>query len=128
MAATCITRRFAAISAIGRTAMSDDKALVPAGAEQPDRESTLEVPKQNGPVNEVSGNARMFPVVGIGSSAGGLEALKKLLTATPPDSGMAFVLIQHLDPTHESLMVDLLARYTTMKVVQIENDMPVEPD
>ncbi len=75
-----------------------------------------------------NGHGQPFPVVGIGSSAGGLEALKKLLVALPPDTGMAFVLIQHLDPTHESLMVDLLTRYTTMKVVQIENDMPVEPD
>ena len=69
-----------------------------------------------------------FPVVGIGCSAGGLDALKKLFSVMPSDSGMAFVLLQHLDPTHESLMVELLARHTTMNVVQIENDMPVEPD
>ena len=73
-------------------------------------------------------DGRPFPVVGIGSSAGGLDTLKRFLSATPADSGMAFVLVQHLDPTHESLMVDLLGRHTTMKVVQIENDMPVEPN
>jgi two-component system CheB/CheR fusion protein len=87
-----------------------------------------ESPEKKGSEEEPGGNGQPFPVVGVGSSAGGLEALKKFLTATPPNTGMAFVLIQHLDPTHESLMVDLLARYTTMNVVQIENDMPVEPD
>ena len=69
-----------------------------------------------------------FPVVGIGASAGGLEAFKAFLGAMPPDSGMAFVLVQHLDPTHESMMTDLLAKYTAMRVRQIEDDMPVEPN
>ena len=57
---------------------------------------------------------RAFRVVGIGASAGGLDAFKKLFSAMPADSGMAFVLIPHLDPTHESLMVELLAKQTTM--------------
>jgi two-component system CheB/CheR fusion protein len=98
------------------------------GSEDSVEQITPESPEQKGTAEDLNGSTQTFPVIGIGSSAGGLEALKKFLTATPPDSGMAFVLIQHLDPTHESLMVDLLARYTTMKVVQIENDMPVEPD
>jgi two-component system CheB/CheR fusion protein len=97
--------------------------------EEPVENIPARSPEQKGAGNEPdNGHGQPYPVVGIGSSAGGLEALKKFLTATPPDTGMAFVLIQHLDPTHESLMVDLLARYTAMKVVQIENDMPVEPD
>ena len=50
------------------------------------------------------------PVAGIGASAGGLEAFKKFFAAMPADSGIAFVLIPHLDPKHESLMVELLAR------------------
>ena len=50
---------------------------------------------------------RRFPIVGIGASAGGLDAFKALLAATPPDTGMAFVLIQHLDPLHASLMAEL---------------------
>ncbi len=58
------------------------------------------------------------PVVGIGASAGGLEALKKFFAAMPADSGIAFVLIPHLDPTHESLMTDLLARHTHMPVLE----------
>ena len=69
-----------------------------------------------------------FQVVGIGASAGGLEAFKKLLDALPADSGMAFILIQHLDPTHESMMVDLLAGHTTMKVQQAADGMPLERD
>jgi two-component system CheB/CheR fusion protein len=66
------------------------------------------------------------PVAGIGASAGGLDAFKKLFAAMPPDSGVAFVLVPHLDPAHESLMVELLARHTTMPVVEAQNDMPVE--
>ena len=59
-----------------------------------------------------------FPVVGIGASAGGLEACTKLLSALPSDNGMAFILVQHLDPTHESMMAELLAHRTAMTVVQ----------
>jgi two-component system, chemotaxis family, CheB/CheR fusion protein len=53
-----------------------------------------------------------FPVTGVGASAGGLDALKRFFKAMPADSGMAFVLVPHLDPTHESLMVELVARQT----------------
>jgi two-component system CheB/CheR fusion protein len=67
-----------------------------------------------------------FPVVGIGASAGGLEACTKLLGALPPDNGMAFILVQHLDPTHESMMAELLAHRTAMTVVQATNGMPLE--
>jgi two-component system, chemotaxis family, CheB/CheR fusion protein len=58
------------------------------------------------------------PVAGIAASAGGLDAFKKFFAAMPADSGVAFVLIPHLDPKHESLMVELLARYTKMPVVE----------
>src|SRR5690349_9978666 len=69
-----------------------------------------------------------FPVVGIGASAGGLDAFRKFFSNMPADSGLAFVLIPHLDPTHASLMVDLLARSTAMPVVEAEEDMAVEAD
>src|SRR3984893_329291 len=69
-----------------------------------------------------------FLVVGLGASAGGLEALNKLFDALPPDTGMAFVLIQHLDPTHKSMMVGLLAGHTSMKVLEAAEDMPIERD
>jgi two-component system, chemotaxis family, CheB/CheR fusion protein len=57
-----------------------------------------------------------FSVVGLGASAGGLDACRKLVGALPAGNGMAFILVQHLDPTHESMMVDLLAAHTPMVV------------
>ena len=67
-------------------------------------------------------------MVGVGASAGGLDAFKKLFGAMPVDSGMAFVLIPHLDPTHESLMVELLAKQTAMPVTEARDGMPVRPN
>src|SRR5690242_13046794 len=69
-----------------------------------------------------------FPVVGLGASAGGLDAFKRLFDALPPNSGMAFVLIQHLDPKHESMMADLLAGHTPMKVLQAADGMHLHRD
>ncbi|HYH63885.1 MAG TPA: chemotaxis protein CheB [Urbifossiella sp.] len=69
-----------------------------------------------------------FPVVGIGASAGGLEAFSEFLQACPADAGMAYVLIQHLPPDRESLLTELLARQTVMPVVQVEDGQPVEPN
>ncbi|HXQ20589.1 MAG TPA: chemotaxis protein CheB [Candidatus Acidoferrales bacterium] len=68
----------------------------------------------------------MCPIVGIGASAGGLDAFKKFFSALPAESGMAFVLIQHLDPTRESLTAELVGTYTRMRVVQAEDGMRVE--
>lgn len=68
-----------------------------------------------------------FPIVGVGASAGGLEAFTHLLGAIPPRLGMAFVLIQHLDPTHPSRLVEALARKTEMPVHEIQDGMIVEP-
>ncbi|MFZ1109053.1 MAG: chemotaxis protein CheB [Rhodomicrobium sp.] len=72
--------------------------------------------------------ARGFPIVGIGASAGGLDAFKALLTALPPDTGMAFVLVQHLDPIHVSLMAGLLSSHTAMPVTQAAEGASVEPN
>jgi two-component system CheB/CheR fusion protein len=69
-----------------------------------------------------------FPIVGIGASAGGLEAFSKLLHRLPADTGMALVLIQHLDPTHESILTTLLSRATRMPVQEATHQMPVEPN
>jgi len=69
-----------------------------------------------------------FPVVGVGASAGGLEAFRELLKHLPTDTGMAFVLIQHLDPHHESLLAPLLARTTSMPVSEARDNMKVEPN
>lgn len=67
-------------------------------------------------------------VVGIGASAGGLEALRSFFSAMPADSGMAFVVIQHLAPDYKSLMVELLARLTPMPIKRAEDGMLVEPN
>jgi two-component system CheB/CheR fusion protein len=72
--------------------------------------------------------AAPFPIVGIGASAGGLEAFEQFFTHTPPETGMAFVLIQHLDPKHKSILSELVQRYTKMKVHEVEDGMVVEPD
>ncbi len=69
-----------------------------------------------------------FPVVGVGASAGGADAFRRFLSVLPADSGMAFVLIQHLDPNHESLMASLLAHHTKMTVTQVEGRTAVKPN
>lgn len=73
-------------------------------------------------------SSNLFPVVGIGASAGGLDAFKKLLKAIPENSGMAYVLVQHLDPTHESLLPELLQKVTAIPVLEITDDIKVQPD
>lgn len=67
-------------------------------------------------------------VVGIGASAGGLEAFTQLLENLPDDTGMAFVLVQHLDPNHKSILTEILSRSTTMPVSEVEDKTAVKPD
>ncbi|MDB6147197.1 MAG: cheBR [Spartobacteria bacterium] len=69
-----------------------------------------------------------FPIVGIGTSAGGLEALENFLLRVPKNPGMAFVIVQHLDPTRKGIMPELLQRATGMKVIQVKDRMKVEKD
>ena len=69
-----------------------------------------------------------FSIVAIGASAGGLDACRLLLDAAPPESGLAFILVQHLDPTHESMLAELLAGHTSMKVCQATDGMTIEPE
>ncbi|MES2839624.1 MAG: chemotaxis protein CheB [Pseudomonadota bacterium] len=66
------------------------------------------------------------PVVALGASAGGLEAFEQFLRAMPQDSGMGFVLVQHLDPTHHSILAEILQRSTRMPVVEATDGMPVQ--
>src|SRR6478609_10675122 len=80
------------------------------------RKKTLAAPKRN------------FPIVGVGASAGGLEAFRSLLQALPAKTGMAFVLVQHLDPEHESLLTRLLSHATRMPVTEVVEGVSVEPD
>jgi len=69
-----------------------------------------------------------FPIVGIGASAGGLEALEQFLKCVPLDSGIAFVVVQHLDPNHKNIMTELLQRVTKLKVQQITARVVVRPN
>src|SRR5438105_15220441 len=69
-----------------------------------------------------------FYVVGLGASAGGLEALRSFFAAVPAKSGVAFVVIQHLAPAYRSRMVELLATHTTVPVSQIEDGVTIQPD
>lgn len=67
-------------------------------------------------------------LVGIGASAGGLDACRQFLRALPAGHGMSFILVQHLDPTHDSMMAELLAGHTTMAVFEATDHMPIEPE
>jgi two-component system CheB/CheR fusion protein len=67
-------------------------------------------------------------IVGIGASAGGLEAFMRLLERLPNDTGMAFVLVQHMDPKHKSALTEILSRITSMPVSEVENKTVVKPD
>ncbi|OIR05637.1 chemotaxis protein methyltransferase [mine drainage metagenome] len=69
-----------------------------------------------------------FHVVGIGASAGGLEAFEQFFRSIPPDSGMAFVLVSHLDPDHDSMLTEILQRTTSMPVVEAQDHVKVEPN
>ncbi|MBA2744817.1 MAG: histidine kinase, partial [Flavisolibacter sp.] len=70
----------------------------------------------------------LFPVVGIGASAGGLDAFKRLLKAIPEKSGMAYIIVQHLDPNHKSILTELLQKITPIPVEEITDNVEVRPD
>ncbi|MGE5191336.1 MAG: chemotaxis protein CheB, partial [Deltaproteobacteria bacterium] len=96
----------------------------PAAAPEAPKESPLPAPEAE--IVDTRPERLGPPVAGIGASAGGLDAFKKFFTAMPADSGIAFVLIPHLDPKHESLMVELISRHTTMPVVEAADGMAIE--
>jgi two-component system, chemotaxis family, CheB/CheR fusion protein len=77
---------------------------------------------------EVEKSEAGFPIIGIGASAGGLEALELFLKNVPNDSGIAFVIVQHLDPTRKDLMVELLQRITILQVIQVMERTVVQPN
>jgi two-component system, chemotaxis family, CheB/CheR fusion protein len=84
---------------------------------------TKNIKKEN-----MNGNSSNFYYVGIGSSAGGLDALKKFLLNVPENSGIAYLIVQHLDPVHKSALVDILSRSTSMEVLEVEDGLKVLPD
>src|SRR5262245_57049666 len=67
-------------------------------------------------------------VVGIGASAGGITALETLLARLSPESGLAYVVVQHLDPDHESVLTSLLARVAKIPVIEIKDQATIAPD
>jgi len=69
-----------------------------------------------------------FPVVGIGASAGGLDAFKDMVAALPPDTGMAFVLVLHLPSRHESMLSEILGRVTTLPLAPLSDGMALQPN
>ncbi len=85
-------------------------------------------PRANGSSTPHEGpeNDRLFPVVGIGASAGGLEALNEFFQAMSVDSGMAFVVVSHLDPEHKIALAEILMRVSRIPVREIEDGMAVE--
>jgi len=70
----------------------------------------------------------LFPIVGIGASAGGLEAFEQFLENVPQNSGMAYVLVQHLDPTQKGMLPELLQRVCKLKVFEVADRMAVKPN
>ena len=83
------------------------------------------IPENQSPAKE---DGLTFPVVGIGASAGGLEAISELLKQLPEDIGMALVLVQHLAPGHESMLSELLGRETTLGVSEVKDGLQVRPN
>src|ERR1700733_3023625 len=89
----------------------------------------MPTPQTSKQSEEVAGGDTGFPIVGIGGSAGGLAAFEEFFSGVPPaDSGMAFVLVQHLAPDHESILADLIRRYTRMEVLEVTQGMVVKPN
>lgn len=70
----------------------------------------------------------LFPVIGIGASAGGLEAFEQFFRNMPPENGMTFVLVPHLDPSHASILTDILQRVTVMPVIEAEDQIMLKPN
>jgi two-component system CheB/CheR fusion protein len=103
-----------AVNKTGRGAKSKGLAT-PAGLE------AHEAPGQKA-------RAAGFPIVGLGASAGGLEAFEQFFRNVPSESGMAFVLVQHLDPSHSSILTEILQRTTAIPVVQAQDQMVVAPN
>ena len=74
------------------------------------------------------GERKLLSIVAMGASAGGLDTFRRVLDALPTGSGMAFILVQHLDPTHDSMLVELLSGHTPLTVIEASDGMPLEPE
>ncbi|HEX5227482.1 MAG TPA: chemotaxis protein CheB [Bryobacteraceae bacterium] len=112
-------------TALKKTA-APKKTGLPKRAPKPSTENSP--PPVVDPNEEEAGEEGIFPVVGIGASAGGLEAFTEMLQTLRDDTGMGFVFVQHLDPKHVSILTELLQRHTRMPVQEAAEGMPVEPN
>ena len=102
--------------------MTARKKTVPKKISVSDVAGAVARPEADAPV------AATFPVVGIGASAGGLAAFEAFFLAMPSDSGMAFIIVQHLAPDHKSMLAELIGRFTKMQVFEVANGMTVQPN
>ena len=109
----------------GDTPASVRKQDIPPGQPEVSADSLTAAPEAT--ASEETG-PRDLIAVGIGASAGGLEAFTDLVSHLPAATGMAFILVQHLDPHHESALPGLLAGRTPIPVLQVHNDTRIEPD
>jgi hypothetical protein len=87
----------------------------------------MKLPSLSPPLQE-GGQKRAFYIVGMGGSAGSLESFEQFFRNVPVDSGMAFVVVSHLDPGHKDILPELLQRLTTMKVSQANDGAKVQPN
>jgi two-component system CheB/CheR fusion protein len=106
------------ITSMSTEADNDDSGHIPGGRGQ----------QLAAPVDYSDTATLPFPVVGIGASAGGIQAVCELLENMPQDSGMALVVIQHLPPDHQSMLSEIFARHTRMPVLEIEDGMKLAPN
>jgi two-component system CheB/CheR fusion protein len=107
------------------------KPTAPAARKRPPtarRETTVAAAAREVPATSQAQPDPSFPIVGLGASAGGLEALEQFFGQVPKECGIGFVVVQHLDPTHKGILVELLQRSTGMPVIQIKDGMSVEAD
>jgi two-component system CheB/CheR fusion protein len=91
-----------------------------------EEQAAVEVDRQAQPVDAELPPNLQFPVVGIGASAGGLEAMTEFLSAVHVESGMAYILVQHLPPTGESMLADILRKHVKIPVVEVDDGMSVQ--
>jgi two-component system CheB/CheR fusion protein len=102
------------------------KPVAPKSPQRPSARATARSAPKSSPKGK-RGADRPFPIVGIGASAGGLEALLQFLEHVPTNSGLAFAIVQHLDPTQKGMLPELLQRATPMTVVQVKDRTKVRP-
>ena len=100
----------------------------PAPAKSFAKRKSTTAPDKNRLSRQESKKEEAFPIVGIGASAGGLEAFEQFFTHVPLNIGMAFILVPHLDPSHASMMTELLRRVTKLEVNEAQDGVKVEPN